>query len=209
MVGLAGIEPATSALSVLRSNRLSYSPGGTGAPMLPETLPSGPGETPASAYLHARRGPARRRLPGRSWTLSAGRSGAGPAAGDARCPGLGASPQGLVDAAGGLSRSGGGGPGASRRPPDAAKGPAGGTGPFVRWLRRRRSGAAGCSIGICLHDLSGRSEIGETRPDPDAEQAPSGGRDGRASRPRAPTLLVWSRRFAGRWWRCSRRESLR
>jgi hypothetical protein len=25
-VGLAGIEPATSALSVLRSNRLSYSP---------------------------------------------------------------------------------------------------------------------------------------------------------------------------------------
>lgn len=26
-VGLAGIEPATSALSVLRSNRLSYSPG--------------------------------------------------------------------------------------------------------------------------------------------------------------------------------------
>jgi hypothetical protein len=27
LVGLAGIEPATSALSVLRSNRLSYSPG--------------------------------------------------------------------------------------------------------------------------------------------------------------------------------------
>src|SRR5690242_13590340 len=27
VVGLAGIEPATSALSVLRSNRLSYSPG--------------------------------------------------------------------------------------------------------------------------------------------------------------------------------------
>ena len=26
LVGLAGIEPATSALSVLRSNRLSYSP---------------------------------------------------------------------------------------------------------------------------------------------------------------------------------------
>jgi hypothetical protein len=26
VVGLAGIEPATSALSVLRSNRLSYSP---------------------------------------------------------------------------------------------------------------------------------------------------------------------------------------
>src|SRR3984957_5519620 len=29
VVGLAGIEPATSALSVLRSNRLSYSPGTT------------------------------------------------------------------------------------------------------------------------------------------------------------------------------------
>ena len=32
LVGLAGIEPATSALSVLRSNRLSYSPQKAGWP---------------------------------------------------------------------------------------------------------------------------------------------------------------------------------
>ncbi len=30
LVGLAGFEPATSSLSGMRSNRLSYSPAGTG-----------------------------------------------------------------------------------------------------------------------------------------------------------------------------------
>jgi len=48
-VGLGGIEPPTSALSVLRSNRLSYSPGRAGRLILPESLSGGPGETGAAS----------------------------------------------------------------------------------------------------------------------------------------------------------------
>ena len=62
LVGLAGIEPATSALSVLRSNRLSYSPAWFDA--LSPILPSLPGY--GAGLLSDGHGPrARTELPGK------------------------------------------------------------------------------------------------------------------------------------------------
>jgi hypothetical protein len=67
LVGLRGFEPRTSALSVLRSNQLSYSPLGGGASIVLRICPVQPGVTISKYLLDDRTGrPSSPQLPARA-----------------------------------------------------------------------------------------------------------------------------------------------